>query len=49
MDVLDPAGSWLDKKEYDQKYRDLAARFIANFKKFETQSTKDILDAGPHI
>jgi len=49
MDVLDPAGSWPDKKEYDQKYRELAARFIANFKKFETQSAKDILDAGPHI
>ena len=49
MDVLDPAGLWPDKKEYDQKYRDLAARFIENFKKFETQSTKDILDAGPHI
>ena len=48
-DVLDPAGSWSNKKEYDKRYRDLAARFIENFKKFETESTKDIVDAGPRI
>jgi phosphoenolpyruvate carboxykinase (ATP) len=48
-DVLDPAGSWPNKKEYDKRYRDLAARFIENFKKFETQSNTEIVDAGPHI
>jgi phosphoenolpyruvate carboxykinase (ATP) len=48
-EVLDPARSWADKKEYDKRYRDLAARFIENFKKFETQSNKEIVDAGPHI
>ncbi|MGA7193633.1 MAG: phosphoenolpyruvate carboxykinase (ATP) [Anaerolineales bacterium] len=48
-DVLDPAGSWPNKKEYDKRYRDLAARFIENFKKFETQSNSEIVDAGPHI
>jgi len=48
-DVLDPAGSWSNKKEYDKRYRDLAARFIENFKKFETESTKDIVGAGPRI
>ncbi|HEY9151291.1 MAG TPA: phosphoenolpyruvate carboxykinase (ATP) [Anaerolineales bacterium] len=48
-DVLDPAGSWPDKKEYNKRYRDLAARFIENFKKFETPETKDIVDAGPRI
>jgi len=48
-DVLDPAGSWPDRKEYDKRYRDLAARFIENFKKFETQSNTEIVDAGPHL
>jgi phosphoenolpyruvate carboxykinase (ATP) len=48
-DVLDPAGSWPNKKEYNKRYRDLAARFIENFKKFETQSNTEIVDAGPHI
>ena len=48
-DVLNPAGSWPDKKEYDKKYRDLASRFNENFKKFETQSNSEIVDAGPHI
>ena len=48
-DVLDPAGSWPDRSEYDKRYRDLAARFIENFKKFETQSNSEIVNAGPHI
>ncbi|HUI90459.1 MAG TPA: phosphoenolpyruvate carboxykinase (ATP) [Anaerolineales bacterium] len=47
-EVLDPAGSWPDRKEYDKRYRDLAARFVENFKKFETSSTTEIVEAGPH-
>jgi phosphoenolpyruvate carboxykinase (ATP) len=48
-EVLDPAGSWPNQKEYDKRYRDLAARFIENFKKFEIQSHPEIVDAGPHF
>ncbi len=48
-DVLDPAGSWPNKKEYDKKYRDLAARFIENFKKFEDHTPRDVVEAGPII
>ena len=48
-DVLDPASSWADGKEYDKKYKQLAQRFIENFKKFETHTTKETTDAGPKI
>src|SRR6476661_4819829 len=30
-DVLIPAASWADKKEYDRRYKDLAMRFKQNF------------------
>ena len=48
-DVLDPAGSWPDKKEYEKRYRDLAARFIENFKKFEDHTPRDVIEAGPKV
>ncbi len=48
-EVLDPAGSWPDKREYDKKYRQLAARFIENFKKFEDGCPPEILNAGPRL
>ena len=48
-DVLDPAGSWPDKKEYEKRYRDLAARFIENFKKFEDHTPREVIQAGPMV
>jgi len=45
--VLDPAGSWPDPKEYRQRYRELASRFIENFKKFESGCPAEIRAAGP--
>ena len=48
-DVLDPSSSWSDANEYKKKYKQLAQRFIENFKKFETHTAKEITDAGPHI
>ena len=48
-DVLDPASSWSDKKEYDRRYKDLAMRFKQNFGKFEDQTPKEVLEAGPKI
>jgi phosphoenolpyruvate carboxykinase (ATP) len=47
-DVLNPSGSWPNQREYDKKYRQLASRFVENFKKFENQTPKEILEAGPH-
>jgi phosphoenolpyruvate carboxykinase (ATP) len=46
-EVLDPGSSWPDRQVYMQKYRELASRFIENFKKYETGSSKDVLLAGP--
>jgi phosphoenolpyruvate carboxykinase (ATP) len=48
-DVLDPASSWGDKKEYDRRYKDLAMRFKQNFGKFEDQTPKEVVEAGPKI
>ncbi len=48
-DVLNPASSWPSRKEYDQKYHQLAARFIDNFKKFAPDCPPDVVEAGPVI
>ncbi len=48
-EVLDPAGAWRDRKEYDKRYRDLASRFIENFKKFEDRTPREVIEAGPRI
>ena len=47
--VLHPAESWPSKKEYDAKYKQLAARFIDNFKKFAPDSPESMRNAGPKI
>lgn len=48
-DVLYPAKSWPSKAEYDHKYKQLAARFIDNFKKFAPDSPSDVVGAGPKL
>ena len=48
-EVLNPASSWPSRKEYDQKYHQLAARFIDNFKKFAQNSPADVIEAGPLV
>jgi len=48
-EVLDPSSSWPDKKEYDKKYRQLAARFVENFKKFEDGCPPEVSAAGPKV
>lgn len=45
--VLDPAGSWPDKTVYMQKYRELAARFVENFKKYQAGCPPEVRNAGP--
>lgn len=46
-DVLYPENSWGNKDEYWNKYDTLAARFIENFKVFENECSKEVIDAGP--
>jgi phosphoenolpyruvate carboxykinase (ATP) len=48
-EVLNPATSWSDQKEYDRRYKDLAMRFVQNFGKFESQTPQEVIDAGPKL
>jgi phosphoenolpyruvate carboxykinase (ATP) len=48
-EILEPSASWASKEEYDNKYKQLAQRFVENFKKFEDQTPKEVIEAGPHI
>jgi phosphoenolpyruvate carboxykinase (ATP) len=47
--VLTPAASWPDREEYMRKYRELGARFVENFRKFEDQVRPEIREAGPKV
>ena len=47
--ILNPADSWPSKKAYDDKYRQLAARFIENFKKYEEGCPPEVIKAGPKL
>jgi phosphoenolpyruvate carboxykinase (ATP) len=47
--VLEPASSWSSPETYMQKYRELAARFVDNFKKFEREVPAEVAAAGPNL
>jgi phosphoenolpyruvate carboxykinase (ATP) len=47
--VLNPASSWSDGGEYLRKYRQLAMRFIENFRKYEDRSSEAVRQAGPRL
>lgn len=47
--ILDPSGSWPSKGEYMSKYKQLASRFIANFKKYEAGCPPEVVSAGPKV
>lgn len=47
--ILNPAEAWHNKDEYMRRYRDLAARFVDNFKKFEAGTPLQIRNAGPKL
>jgi phosphoenolpyruvate carboxykinase (ATP) len=48
-EVLNPASSWPDSRHYMEKYRELARRFIENFKKFSDRCPPEVLNAGPRL
>ena len=48
-DVLNPASSWPSKSDYQIRYKDLAARFLDNFRKFEDETDSAIRDSGPKL
>jgi phosphoenolpyruvate carboxykinase (ATP) len=46
-EVLDPSSSWHSQSDYKKRYRSLAARFIDNFKKFQSHpDIKNLADKG---
>jgi phosphoenolpyruvate carboxykinase (ATP) len=47
--VLYPAESWPSEDQYNEKYRQLAARFIENYKKFADDAPIEVNEAGPKI
>jgi phosphoenolpyruvate carboxykinase (ATP) len=47
--ILDPSASWPSKEVYLQKYKQLASRFIENFKKFESGCPPEVMKAGPKV
>lgn len=47
--VLYPAEAWPSQEEYMRKYRELAARFLENFKKFDSMVTPEVAASGPSL
>ena len=49
-DILDPRDTYANAAEWEEKAKDLAARFIKNFKKYETnEAGKALVAAGPQL
>ena len=48
--ILDPRDTYADASQWDEKAKDLAARFIKNFKKYEgNEAGKALVAAGPQL
>ena len=48
--ILDPRDTYKSASEWDEKAKDLAQRFIKNFKKYEgNDAGKALVAAGPHL
>ena len=48
--ILDPRDTYADASEWETKAKDLAGRFIKNFKKYETNDAgKALVAAGPKL
>ena len=49
-DILDPRDTYADAAQWEEKAKDLAARFIKNFKKYENnEAGKALVAAGPQL
>jgi len=47
-EILQPRSTWKNPEAYDEKARELANQFIENFKEYESNVDKKILDASPN-
>jgi phosphoenolpyruvate carboxykinase (ATP) len=48
-EVLHPRNTWADKEAYDAKARELAHKFVENFKQFSGYVSPAVKDAGPRV
>jgi phosphoenolpyruvate carboxykinase (ATP) len=48
-DVLDPRTTWADTVAYDAQARKLATMFVDNFKSFEGDVDRTVVEAGPRL
>lgn len=48
-EVLYPASAWPSQEKYNDRYRQLAARFVNNFRKYADECPPDLVQAGPDI
>ena len=46
-EILNPKNTWSDKGAYDAKANQLAASFVKNFEKFESDANEEIMAAAP--
>ncbi|MEY3867243.1 MAG: hypothetical protein RLZZ338_1134 [Cyanobacteriota bacterium] len=45
-EILDPVKTWQDEEAYQRQAKNLARRFVENFKQYET-TAKDLVEVGP--
>ena len=48
-DVLRPETTWPSEEEYWARYRELAARYVGNFRKFAPECPQGLVGAGPRL
>jgi phosphoenolpyruvate carboxykinase (ATP) len=48
-EVLDPRSTWTDRSAYDQQAKKLASMFVENFKMFEGDVDRTVVEAGPKV
>lgn len=48
-EILIPRKAWEDEKSYDEQAKKLGKLFQENFEKYKSQSSDDIINAGPNL
>ena len=48
-DVLNPSLAWPSQESYMERYRELASRFIDNFKKYAQECSPGVQSSGPYL
>ena len=46
-EILQPRNTWKNPEAYDEKASELATQFVDNFREYESNVDKKILDASP--